>query len=64
LKYGEILHQHGNASKVKVFQDLIFLIRDWNFSDDFDFGYKGGSEYFSSFVKPKDVSTIQWSNDI
>jgi hypothetical protein len=58
LKYGEVIQQHGNESNFKIFQDLLFLIRDWNHDEEFDFGWQGGHNYLNDFVTPKNVSAI------
>jgi atlastin len=37
----------------KPFQKLLFLVRDWQNVDDYDFGFDGGSKYLSEFLKSK-----------
>jgi hypothetical protein len=38
------------ASNSKVFENLIFLIRDWNFSDERDFGFEGGDQLLNDWL--------------
>lgn len=40
--------QHGQATLQPPFQELIFLIRDWDCVDDNAHGWEGGEEYLDT----------------
>lgn len=42
-----------NSNNSKPFQKLIFLVRDWPFADEYDFGFVGGDSYLNEFLKVK-----------
>jgi hypothetical protein len=39
------------ASNTKVFENLTFLIRDWNFEEEKDFGFEGGDQLLQEWIK-------------
>ncbi|CAG9812176.1 unnamed protein product [Chironomus riparius] len=43
------IEQQGTADK--CFQNLIFLIRDWDNPDEFQYGIEGGSKYLKHFIE-------------
>ena len=42
---------YNNDFNSKPFQNLLFLIRDWNNPDEFDFGMEGGENYLKKVLK-------------
>jgi len=55
LQFATELTQHvsinQNVSNEKPFQNLMFLIRDWNYFDDYKYGTAGGEEYLKKVIK-------------
>ncbi|CAJ0949689.1 unnamed protein product, partial [Mesorhabditis belari] len=53
--------QDENRHQVAPFQKLLFLIRDWPNSEEFDYGYEGGNEYLQNVlaIKPKQGKQLQ-----
>lgn len=48
----------------KAFQNFIFLIRDWNNPDDFEFGVNGGQRYLDDILaikpnQPEDIKSVR-----
>lgn len=43
-----------NSAVAKPFQNLMFLIRDWNNPDEYPFGSQGGENYLQQVLKVKD----------
>jgi hypothetical protein len=39
------------ASNTKVFENLIFLIRDWNFEEENNYGFEGGDQLLEEWLK-------------
>jgi hypothetical protein len=56
LEFGRMVQ---NASNTKVFENLIFLIRDWNFSDERNFGFKGGDQLLADWLKVKNIFIVK-----
>ena len=49
----------GGGDKDKVLQQIVFLIRDWQYDDDYKLGFDGGHKYYSEFVHPTKVNRNQ-----
>ncbi|KAF4524472.1 hypothetical protein B566_EDAN013087 [Ephemera danica] len=53
LEYGKLVQEHGGKSQnIKIFQDIVFLIRDWKYAHETPYGFEGGRVYFENFVNP------------
>lgn len=46
----QFIAKDNDESNEKVFQNLMFLIRDWNYFDDFKYGTAGGEEYLKKVI--------------
>lgn len=53
-EYAKFSSSKTNQQDFKPFQSFIFLIRDWNNPDEFEFGFEGGLKYLNDLlvVKP------------
>eukprot|EP00038_Savillea_parva_P026021 m.50836 g.50836 ORF g.50836 m.50836 type:complete len:547 (+) comp7266_c0_seq1:81-1721(+) len=54
MAYKQQTHAGANKSKIKPFQRLQFLIRDWGGKRDFDFGAEGGKGYLETVLNSQD----------
>jgi len=52
MEFGKLARKDGNESK--EFQKLVFLVRDWQNADDYDFGEIGGTKYLNHVLKLKE----------
>eukprot|EP00118_Oscarella_pearsei_P025438 m.308180 g.308180 ORF g.308180 m.308180 type:complete len:523 (+) comp43516_c0_seq1:72-1640(+) len=50
-EYGRLALQESSATP---FQQLTFLVRDWSYSYEYDFGYSGGEGYLEKILKIKE----------
>ena len=50
-EFARFAAKDNNDVSSKPFQNLLFLIRDWNNPDDFEFGMEGGGNYLKKVLK-------------
>lgn len=48
-----------NSGSSKPFQDLIFLVRDWNHLDKYDVGREGGKQYIAAVLNEADKKSSE-----
>ncbi|XP_070499853.1 atlastin-2-like [Chironomus tepperi] len=57
LQFATKLAQHTVTVKEtmygKIFQNLMFLVRDWSNSDEYQYGVNGGKEYIEYILRPR-----------
>ncbi|XP_070490100.1 atlastin-like [Chironomus tepperi] len=51
MEFGKLAKKDGNESK--EFQKLVFLVRDWQNPDDYEFGEIGGAKYLNHVLELK-----------
>ncbi|KAF4518534.1 hypothetical protein B566_EDAN004278 [Ephemera danica] len=66
LEYGKLVQENrGKSQNIKIFQDIVFLIRDWNFADENPYGFEGGRDYFKNFFNPcVDIEGVTVNSDL
>jgi len=52
-EFAKFASKNKKDLSVKAFQNLTFLIRDWNNEDDFKYGTEGGAKYIKDILTPK-----------
>ncbi|CRK86731.1 CLUMA_CG000564, isoform A [Clunio marinus] len=53
-EYAKFTSNHDTKQSFKPFQSFLFLVRDWNNPDEYDFGFEGGQKYLDDLliIKP------------
>ena len=55
----EFAARDNNDVNSKSFQNLLFLIRDWSYPDDYEFGMEGGESYLKEVLKIENSQTSE-----
>ncbi|CAL8145537.1 unnamed protein product [Orchesella dallaii] len=66
IQYGLLAKEKDDEEERKPFQNILFLIRDWNCPDDFHYGLEGGQEFLGELLKlkngqPKEAQRVRTS---
>jgi len=48
-EYGKLAT--SDVSDVKPFQSLLFLVRDWSYPYDYEYGIEGGNQLLGTFLE-------------
>ena len=51
-EFAKFASKNKEDLSIKAFQNLTFLIRDWNNEDDFKYGTEGGAKYIKDILTP------------
>lgn len=49
--YAKFVTNNTQDTNIRPFQNLLFLMRDWAYDDDFSFGLQGGERYLDDVLK-------------
>lgn len=59
VNYGILALDSNRNSSEKPFQQMMFLIRDWRNTDDYQYGEIGGTKYVENTLKIKDLQKAE-----
>lgn len=61
-EYAMLVTNNSVSSRVKPFQNLLFLFRDWPHKANFKYGLDGGNMYLGTFLQPKPGQNVELRN--
>ncbi|KAL7015439.1 hypothetical protein ACKWTF_016458 [Chironomus riparius] len=57
--FAKFSDSNNSGSKTTCFQNLVFVIRDWDYPFEYDYGFKGGAQYLHKFLSLNYESKIE-----